>query len=175
MKGTIDATILNAREVILADRKELAEHVTMVDLIRNDLSTVASSVKVTRFRYLEEVKTNRKNLFQVSSEIQGHLASDYASHLGDMIVSLLPAGSISGAPKAKTREIIQHIEGDKRGYYTGVVGYFDGNSLDTGVMIRYIEKTGEGLFFRSGGGITTQSTVEAEREEAIDKVYVPIH
>ena len=175
MKGTIDATIPNAQEVILADQKELAEHITIVDLIRNDLSSVASSVKVTRFRYLEEVRTTSKNLLQISSEIQGDLPSEYASHLGDIIVSLLPAGSVSGAPKAKTLEIIQQVELEKRGYYTGVVGYFDGKNLDAGVMIRYIEKTEQGFFFRSGGGITTQSNVEAEFQETKDKVYVPIY
>ena len=65
MKGTIDASVPNAKEKILSDQKELAEHVTIVDLIRNDLSTVASSVKVTRFRYVEEVKTHQKDLLQV--------------------------------------------------------------------------------------------------------------
>ncbi len=175
MKGTIDSKIPNAKEIILADQKELAEHVTIVDLIRNDLSSVASSVKVTRFRYVEEVKTNNKNLLQVSSEIQGKLPSDYAAHLGDIIVTLLPAGSISGAPKAKTLKIIQQVEMESRGYYTGIVGYFDGKNLDTGVMIRYIEKTEEGLFFRSGGGITTQSNLKSEFQETLDKIYVPIY
>ncbi len=175
MKGTIDATIPHAKEKILADQKELAEHVTIVDLLRNDLSSVASSVKVERFRYVEEVKTNGRNLLQVSSEIQGDLPPDYLSHLGDILFSLLPAGSVSGAPKVKTCQIIQEVEGECRGYYTGIVGYFDGVNLDSGVMIRYIEKIGNDLFFRSGGGITTQSNVEAEYQEALDKIYVPVY
>jgi para-aminobenzoate synthetase component I len=164
-----------AKEKILADQKELAEHVTIVDLIRNDLSTVASSVQVTRFRYVEEVKTHQKDLLQVSSEIQGDLPPDYLSHLGDILVALLPAGSVSGAPKKKTLEIIRKAEGEERGYYTGVFGYFDGQNLDAGVLIRYIEKTEQGLYFRSGGGITTQSKVETEYQEAIDKIYAPIY
>ncbi len=175
MKGTIDAAIPHAKEKILADQKELAEHVTIVDLLRNDLSSVASSVKVERFRYVEEVKTNGKNLLQVSSEIQGDLPPDYSSHLGDILFSLLPAGSVSGAPKVKTCQIIREVEGESRGYYTGIVGFFDGVNLDSGVMIRYIEKTGNDLFFRSGGGITTQSNVQAEYQEAIDKIYVPVY
>jgi para-aminobenzoate synthetase component I len=175
MKGTIDASVPNAKEKILADEKELAEHVTIVDLIRNDLSTVASAVKVTRFRYVEEVKTYQKNLLQVSSEIQGDLSGDYLSHLGNILVALLPAGSVSGAPKKKTLEIIQKAEGEERGCYTGVFGYFDGHNLDSGVMIRYIEKIDQGLFFRSGGGITTQSKMETEYQEAIDKIYAPVY
>ncbi len=175
MKGTIDASVPNAKEKILADQKELAEHVTIVDLIRNDLSMVASSVQVTRFRYVEEVKTHQKSLLQVSSEIQGGLPADYLSHLGDILITLLPAGSVSGAPKNTTLEIIQKAEGGERGYYTGVFGYFDGMNLDAGVMIRYIEKTEQVLFFRSGGGITTQSKMETEYQEAIDKIYAPIY
>lgn len=173
MKGTIDATTPDARQKILSDKKELAEHVTIVDLIRNDLSQVARKVSVSRFRYIEEVKTSSKNLLQVSSEISGQLPQDYRSHLGDILVKLLPAGSVSGAPKTRTLEIIREAEGKERGYYTGVFGCFDGNSLDSGVMIRYIERDGERFVYRSGGGITTQSLPGAEYQEAIDKVYVP--
>ena len=174
MKGTIDASMDGARQVILADKKELAEHVTIVDLIRNDLSQVASNVTVTRFRYIDEVKTAAKNLFQVSSEICGTLDSDYMNQLGDILLKLLPAGSVSGAPKPRTLEIIREVEQETRGYYTGVFGYFDGNILDSGVMIRFIENKKGKFFYRSGGGITTQSVVESEYQEVIDKVYVPV-
>lgn len=174
MKGTIDAAIPDAKEKILSDKKELAEHVTIVDLIRNDLSQVAFNVKVNRFRYLDEVLTESKNLFQVSSEICGQLEDHYVDSLGDMLLKLLPAGSVSGAPKPKTLEIIKAIEGENRGFYTGVFGYFDGSELDSGVMIRFIEKKANRYFYRSGGGITTQSVVESEYQEAIDKVYVPV-
>ena len=174
MKGTIDASYPNAREVILSNRKEEAEHTTIVDLIRNDLSQVAMHVNVNRFRYIEEIKTSNKNLLQVSSEIVGDLPDDYRPALGNILVTLLPAGSISGAPKTKTVEIIQQAEQEKRGYYTGVVGYFDGENLDCGVMIRFIEKKNGTFFYRSGGGITTQSIAEAEYQETIDKVYVPV-
>src|SRR5690606_17991853 len=145
---TIDATTPDARQKILSDKKELAEHVTIVDLIRNDVSQVATKVSVARFRYVEELKTSTKNLLQVSSEITGQLPPDYRSHLGDILVKLLPAGSVSGAPKARTLEIIREAEGKLRGYYTGVFGWYDGNSLDSGVMIRYIEKNGEDYVYR---------------------------
>ena len=174
MKGTIDAAIPGASEIILNNLKEKAEHVTIVDLIRNDLSLVSTDVKVSRFRYLDTITTSHKNLLQVSSEIVGTLPSDYKSKLGDILVALLPAGSVSGAPKPKTLEIIAKAEQEKRGYYTGVAGYFDGEKLDSGVMIRFIEQVGDRYFYRSGGGITTQSDAEMEYEEMIDKVYVPI-
>jgi para-aminobenzoate synthetase component 1 len=175
MKGTIDAEVENAATILLNDEKERAEHVTIVDLIRNDLSQVASQVQVTRFRYLDHIKTNSGSLLQASSEISGILPVDYYCHLGDIMVSLLPAGSICGAPKPKTIEIIQQAEEEERGYYTGVIGYFDGTNLDSGVMIRFIENVDGQYYYRSGGGITTQSKMEAEYQETIHKIYVPVN
>ncbi|MBA4311507.1 MAG: aminodeoxychorismate synthase component I [Chlorobiaceae bacterium] len=174
MKGTINASIPNAKQILLSDPKELAEHNTIVDLIRNDLSMVAKNVRVERFRYIDKIKTHNKNLLQVSSKIVGELGRDYRSNIGDIIFALLPAGSISGAPKKKTIQIIKETENYKRGYYTGVFGYFDGNNLDSGVMIRFIEKTGKQLKYKSGGGITSMSDSKSEYQELIDKVYVPI-
>jgi para-aminobenzoate synthetase component 1 len=175
MKGTIDADIPGAAEKILADRKEMAEHVTIVDLIRNDLSEVSENVLVTRFRYVEKIKTTDKSLLQVSSEIMGGLPTGYENHLGDMLIKLLPAGSVSGAPKCKTLQIIRNAEKEPRGYYTGVVGFFDGKNFDSAVMIRFIEESDGILYYRSGGGITAQSVAETEYQEAIDKVYVPVN
>ena len=174
MKGTIDAGILNAEETILNDPKEKAEHATIVDLIRNDLSLVASHVKVKRYRYVEKIKTNKQDLLQVSSEISGLLPENYQNKLGDILFALLPAGSICGAPKAKTLEIIQDAEGYNRGFYTGICGYYDGTDFDSGVMIRFMEQDGERLVFKSGGGITSQSELIKEYEELIQKVYVPV-
>ena len=174
MKGTIDAGIPDAEQIILKDKKEEAEHVTIVDLIRNDLSQVATNVRVNRFRYIDTIHTNTKQLLQVSSEVVGDLAPDYKSRLGDIIVNLLPAGSVSGAPKQKTLEVIREAEEEERGYFTGVFGCFDGEKLDSGVMIRYIGQSGEQYHYRSGGGITTQSNAAQEYQEAIDKIYVPL-
>jgi para-aminobenzoate synthetase component 1 len=171
MKGTIDATIPNAREILLNDNKEIAEHATIVDLIRNDLSLVAENVTVSKFRFYEEIKTQTGMIGQVSSEITGTLPANYQEQIGDILFKLLPAGSISGAPKQKTVEIIKKVEKDERGYYTGVAGYFDGVSLDSCVLIRYLE---ENKIYRSGGGITFQSNLADEYKEMIDKVYVPI-
>jgi len=174
MKGTIDASIPNAEQIILNDPKEKAEHATIVDLIRNDLSLVASNVEVKRYRYVEKLTTNRQDLLQVSSEISGELPQGFHENLGDILFALLPAGSICGAPKARTLEIIEQAEGYERGFYTGVCGYFDGENLDSAVLIRFIEQDGERLIFKSGGGITAQSDMIKEHEELIQKVYVPI-
>jgi len=174
MKGTIDAAIPDAEKVILNDPKETAEHYTIVDLIRNDLSMVSQGVRVERFRYFDTINTNEKRLLQVSSEICGDLEEGYASSLGDIIFALLPAGSVSGAPKKKTTEIIASAECIPRGYYTGIAGLFDGRDLDSGVMIRFIEKRGGKYFYRSGGGITSFSDPLSEYGEMIDKIYVPV-
>ena len=174
MKGTIDASLPKAEEQILNDPKEKAEHATIVDLIRNDLSLVAEQVEVKRYRYIDKIKTNKQDLLQVSSEISGQLAENYREKLGDILFSLLPAGSISGAPKKKTLEIIEQSEGYERGFYSGIWGWFDGQNLDSAVMIRFIEQDGDKLVFKSGGGITAQSDLMKEYNELIQKVYVPI-
>lgn len=173
MKGTIDAAVPNAEKELMDNEKELWEHNTIVDLIRNDLSMVAKEVEVTRYRYIDRVKTHKNVLLQVSSEIRGRLEPDWRSRLGEILLQLLPAGSISGAPKKKTTEIIAEAEGRKRGYFTGIFGIFDGKSLDSGVMIRYIERINGRLQFRSGGGITGYSEARSEYNEMIEKVYVP--
>jgi para-aminobenzoate synthetase component 1 len=172
MKGTINAEIHDAKNRILADKKEQAEHATIVDLLRNDLSKVASKVTVNKYRYYEEIRSNSRKLGQVSSEICGMLPEDFAGSIGDLLWDLLPAGSISGAPKKKTVQIIQEVEGAERGYYTGISGYFDGQNLDSCILIRYIDQN---YNYRSGGGITHLSSMEEEYQELIDKIYVPIY
>jgi len=174
MKGTIDASIKNAKEQILSDKKETYEHNTIVDLMRNDLAIVAKNISIKRFRYIDKIKTQKGEILQVSSEIQGELPINWKTNFGNLLLKLLPAGSISGAPKPKTIKIIQETEGQKRGYYTGVFGVFDGGNVDSSVLIRYIEKEGEQLVYRSGGGITSKSDVDFEYNELLQKIYVPI-
>lgn len=174
MKGTLDARLPDARRRLLADAKEQAEHATIVDLLRNDLSRVAAGVSVTRYRYLEEIRTTQGSLLQTSSEICGQLPPGWEGRLGEILFRLLPAGSVTGAPKKKTCQIIAAAEQIGRGYYTGITGYFDGCRLDSAVLIRFIEQAGETLFFRSGGGITSRSEPENEYREMIQKIYVPV-
>lgn len=181
MKGTADGTQKNAKELLINDLKEKYEHTTIVDLIRNDISAVADKVWVERFRYLDTIqKADGQKLLQMSSEIRGHLPKDWKQNLGTILFELLPAGSITGAPKPKTQEIIKKAEeltyssGSKRGYYTGVFGVFDGKKLSSAVMIRFIEKKNGDLYFKSGGGLTFRSNARKEYEELISKIYVPI-
>ncbi len=174
MKGTIDASVENASQQVLEDTKEIAEHNTIVDLIRNDMSLVAENVTVEKFRFLTHIKANNRNLLQVSSEISGVLPENYKEKIGDILAAMLPAGSISGAPKNKTLKIIEETENYERGYYTGIFGIFDGKNLDSCVLIRFIETDKGNLVYKSGGGITFLSNAEKEYEEMLNKVYVPI-
>ena len=142
--------------------------------MRNDLSRVAERVRVERFKYLTELTTSRGPLLQMSSEVVGRIDRS-ALRLGDLLLELLPAGSISGAPKGATLELIRSAEGVPRGFYTGVWGYFDGERLDTAVLIRYLEyeaETGR-YYYRSGGGITINSQAEDEWRECLQKIYIP--
>ena len=173
MKGTIDASLPNATDMILSNEKEMAEHTMVVDLLRNDLSKVSTNVKVERFRYIDEICAGEKNLLQVSSEICGCLENGWQQRLGKILKELLPAGSISGTPKKEAIKIIKNLERYDRGFFTGVFGFFDGENFDSAVMIRFIEKTENGLIYKSGGGITADSDPKSEYQEMIDKVYVP--
>ncbi len=175
MKGTISAAISAAAERLMENEKELAEHVTVVDLLRNDLAMVADRVRVERFRYVERVKTASGDLFQTSSLIKGELKKEYRDNLGRMLLKLLPAGSVTGAPKRKTVEIIRSAETHERGYYTGVFGYCCGDYLDSAVMIRFVEERDGKIWYKSGGGITAYSSPEEEYTEMCEKIYVPFY
>ena len=202
MKGTLDASLPNAEKLLMEDRKEAAEHATIVDLIRNDLSRVAEDVRVDKYRYIDVLHTNKGDILQTSSGISGRLPEDYPHHLGEILDAQLPAGSITGAPKDKTMQIIQEAEGYDRGFYTGIMGIYDQGELNSAVMIRFIEeetspvdfetdgeknfkakegKASEGkepkasreLYFKAGGGITSKSDCRKEYEEVIQKIYLP--
>lgn len=197
MKGTLDASLPDAEKLLMEDQKEAAEHATIVDLIRNDLSRVAENVRVDKYRYIDVLHTNKGDILQTSSEISGSLPEDYRQHLGEILDAQLPAGSITGAPKDKTMQIIHEAEGYDRGFYTGIMGIYDQGELNSAVMIRFVEeeslpidfeadgrknnKASEGkkdeasrkLFFKAGGGITSKSDCQREYEEVIQKIYLP--
>ena len=174
MKGTIDANIKDAKNKILNNQKELAEHTMVVDLLRNDLGMVAKNIRVNKFRYIDKIKAGDKELFQVSSEIVGDMPKNWIENWQEIIMHLLPAGSITGTPKKKTIEIIKNSEKYERGFYTGIFGIIDekNNFLDSAVIIRYIEKQQDKLVYKSGGGITLDSNCKSEYQEMIDKVYL---
>lgn len=172
MKGTRELLNENSERLLIEDEKELAEHITVVDLLRNDLNIVANDVEVEEFRFVSKIKKMGTTLLQTSSKISGKIKNDES--LAESILKLLPAGSISGAPKKKTIEIIKKVEIDNRGFYTGIAGIFDGKTIDSCIIIRYMERSGDDLFYRSGGGITTYSNLDMEYKEMVDKIYVPI-
>ena len=174
MKGTAEDLSPSSAEQLLANEKEAAEHATIVDLIRNDLSMVANDVHVERYRYVERLNTHREPLLQTSSEIRGRLMPHLMQRPGDVIFSQLPAGSITGAPKKKTVEVIAEAENYHRDFYTGVMGRWDNGELDSAVMIRFIDQCHGKLFFKAGGGITAKSNWKDEYHEVIEKVYAPI-
>jgi para-aminobenzoate synthetase component 1 len=174
MKGTIDARLEDAENTLLNNPKEMAEHIMITDLMRNDLGIVGSKVKVERFRYVEEIQAGEKALLQVSSKITATLEAKWRDNIGSLLAKLLPAGSITGTPKKSTVDIIKKIEKSERGFYTGVFGIFDGKSLRSAVMIRFIEKDNTQLYYKSGGGITLDSDAQSEYEELMDKIYLPL-
>jgi para-aminobenzoate synthetase component 1 len=135
---------------------------------------VATEVCVERFMFIDRICTNKGDILQMSSQISGKLPINYQHSIGTILAKLLPAGSISGAPKSKTLEIIRKAERYDRGYYTGIFGVFDGKNLDSCVLIRYLEQCGDQFIFKSGGGITFLSDCRTEYDELIQKVYVPI-
>ncbi|MCC6384323.1 MAG: aminodeoxychorismate synthase component I [Bacteroidia bacterium] len=174
MKGTIDGSRANAEQLLMNNPKEEWEHNTIVDLMRNDLAMIAGQVTLEKYRYIEKIKTHRGELLQTSSEIRGKLKKNYRDTLGSDIMKLLPAGSISGAPKKRTVELITKNEIASRGYYTGIFGIFNGSEIDSAVNIRFIECCNGELFFRSGGGITSSSNLDDEYEELLQKICLPV-
>ena len=145
----------------------------VVDLLRNDLGKVANNIKVEEFRTFSKISTKDRELFQTSSVISADLQNNWQEKIGDIFSDLLPAGSITGTPKKSTIEILKNIENYDRGFYSGIFGIFDGINLQSFVLIRFIENINNELFYKSGGGITSDSIAKEEYEELLNKVYLP--
>ncbi|WP_066360498.1 aminodeoxychorismate synthase component I [Aliarcobacter cryaerophilus] len=173
MKGTIDSNLTDAKNILLNSKKELAEHTMVVDLLRNDLGKVANNIKVEEFRTFSKIVTKDRELFQTSSIISADLQNNWQEKIGDILSNILPAGSITGTPKKSTIEILKNIEKYDRGFYSGIFGIFDGINLQSFVLIRFIENINNELFYKSGGGITSDSIAKEEYEELLNKVYLP--
>lgn len=146
--------------------KDRAEHIMIVDLERNDLGRICEygSVKPTEFIMLERYST----VFHLVSTVSGMLKEGVDPV--DCLTAAFPGGSITGAPKVRSMEVIEELESVKRGLYTGAIGYisFDGN-MDTSIVIRTIVVKGDKLFFSVGGGIVFDSDPEREYHETLDK------
>jgi para-aminobenzoate synthetase component 1 len=151
---------------LLNSPKDRAEHVMIVDLERNDLGRICeySSIKPAEFVKLEKYST----VFHLVSTVSGTLRKDIDPI--DCLMAAFPGGSITGAPKIRSMEIIEELEPVKRSVYTGAIGYisFDGN-MDTSIAIRTIIAKGKKIYFQVGGGIVADSDPESEYEETLHK------
>lgn len=151
---------------LLADKKELAEHNMLVDLGRNDLGKISTfgSVEVEKYLSIERFS----HVMHIGSTVRGQIRPDKTAL--DAVDAVLPAGTLSGAPKIRACEIINELENNKRGIYGGAIGYIDftGN-LDTCIAIRIAFKKNGKVFVRSGAGIVADSVPENEYQECINK------
>jgi anthranilate synthase component I len=151
---------------LLADPKERAEHIMLVDLGRNDVGRVAEigSVEVNELMGIERYS----HVIHIVSNVRGKLAADKSPF--DLFVSAFPAGTVSGAPKIRAMQIISELEPQKRGLYAGAIGYFGYNgNLDTCIVIRTIVMKNDRVFIHAGAGIVADSDPELEYQETLNK------
>jgi anthranilate synthase component I len=165
-RGATEEEDQKLEEELLADEKERAEHNMLVDLGRNDIGKISEfgSVKVEKYMSIERFS----HVMHIGSTVAGTIREDLDA--ADAVDAILPAGTLSGAPKIRACEIINELEDNKRGIYGGAVGYIDftGN-LDTCIAIRLAYKKNGKVFVRSGAGIVADSVPEKEYEECINK------
>jgi anthranilate synthase component 1 len=151
---------------LLADPKERAEHIMLVDLGRNDVGRIAEigTIEVNELMGIERYS----HVIHIVSNVRGKLAPDKSSF--DLFVSAFPAGTVSGAPKIRAMQIISELEPQKRGLYAGAIGYFGYNgNLDTCIVIRTIVMKGKKVFINAGAGIVADSDPEMEYQETLNK------
>jgi anthranilate synthase component 1 len=151
---------------LLADPKERAEHIMLVDLGRNDVGRVAAigSVEVNELMAIERYS----HVIHIVSNVRGKLAEDKTPF--DLFVSAFPAGTLSGAPKIRAMQIIAELEPQRRSLYGGAIGYFGYNgNLDTCIVIRTIVMKGKKLFINAGAGIVADSDPALEYHETLNK------
>lgn len=165
-RGRDDKEDLRLKEELLADEKELAEHNMLVDLGRNDLGRISEfgTVEVEKLRSIEMFS----HVMHIGSTVRGIIRKDKDAL--SAVNAVLPAGTLSGAPKIRACELINELEGGRRGIYGGAIGYIDftGN-LDTCIAIRIAYKKNGCVYVRSGAGIVADSVPETEYRECINK------
>lgn len=165
-RGKDEEEDLRLEQELLADEKELAEHNMLVDLGRNDLGKISKfgSVTVEEYKKVERYS----HVMHIGSTVRGEIAEQYTAL--DAINAVLPAGTLSGAPKIRACEIINELENNKRGIYGGAVGYLDfAGNMDTCIAIRLAFKKNNKVFVRSGAGIVSDSVPASEYQECINK------
>ena len=165
-RGTTEAEDRKLGEELLSDEKELAEHVMLVDLGRNDVGRVCeySTVKVPEFEILEYYS----HVMHIVSSVQGKLRPDMDAF--DTLMACFPAGTVSGAPKVRAMEIIAELEPSRRGVYSGSVMYLDfSGNLNSCIAIRTMVVRGKKAYLQAGGGIVADSDPEREWDETMNK------
>ena len=166
-RGQDDIQDDRLKRELLADEKERAEHVMLVDLARNDMGKVSAfgSVKVTEFMDVKKFS----HVMHLVSKVEGRRQKEL--HPLDLAASFLPAGTLSGAPKIRAMEIIDELEKVKRGLYGGATGYIDfSGDMDFCITIRTMVKRNGTVYLQAGAGIVADSVPEREYEECCHKV-----
>ena len=165
-RGKTEAEDIVLEQELLTDEKELAEHNMLVDLGRNDLGKISKfgTVEVEKLHSIERFS----HVMHIGSTVRGEIRDDKDAL--DAIEAVLPAGTLSGAPKIRACQLIGELENNKRGIYGGAIGYIDftGN-MDTCIAIRIAYKKNGKVFVRSGAGIVADSDPEKEFEECLNK------
>ena len=171
-RGKTEREDLALERELLADEKELAEHNMLVDLGRNDLGKISKfgTVEVEKLHSIERYS----HVMHIGSTVRGEIRDDKDAL--DAIEAVLPAGTLSGAPKIRACQLIGELENNKRGIYGGAIGYIDftGN-MDTCIAIRIAYKKNGKVFVRSGAGIVADSNPEKEFEECLNKAKSSLH
>ncbi len=170
-RGETPERDLELADELLADPKEQAEHLMLVDLARNDLSKVcrAGTVEVTEFMQVERFS----HIMHLVSSVEGDLRED--ANAVDVFRATFPAGTLSGAPKPRALEIIDELEVAQRGLYGGVVGYFDlAGDADLAIAIRTATLVGDTAYVQAGAGLVADSDPASEHEEAVNKAAAPL-
>ena len=171
-RGKTDEKDLQLEQELLSDEKELAEHNMLVDLGRNDIGRISQigSVKVDKYLSIERFS----HVMHIGSTVSGVLRNDLDSLAA--IDSILPAGTLSGAPKIRACEIINELEDNKRGIYGGAIGYVDlSGNIDTCISIRIAFARNNKVFIRSGAGIVADSVPDNEFDECLNKAAAVIN
>jgi anthranilate synthase component 1 len=171
-RGKTDAEDQRLEDELLADEKELAEHNMLVDLGRNDLGKISqfSSVQVTNYMAVHRYST----IMHICSQVESNILPDCDGY--SAIEAVLPAGTLSGAPKIRACEIIDEIETEPRGIYGGALGYMDfAGNMDTCIAIRMAVKKDSKVYVQAGGGIVADSVPEKEYEESGHKALAVIN
>jgi anthranilate synthase component 1 len=171
-RGATEEEDLRLEQELLADPKELAEHNMLVDLGRNDLGKISQfgTVSVEKYHCIERYS----HVMHIGSTVRGEIRPECDGL--DAIAAVLPAGTLSGAPKIRACQLINELEKNKRGIYGGAIGYLDfAGNLDTCIAIRIAYKKNGRVFVRSGAGIVADSVPETEYQECINKAAAVVN